>query len=286
MASAITVPGMLTSSRKRSFLIPREHGAWGMLLVPLVAGAVAGQPSGGQALRVLLFATAALALFCLRTPVEAELGISALRPQDDAERRLVHFTIYFYAVVAGSALVALLIWARAFGLILLGAAAAVAFIAQVALRKLGRETRLNSQLTGAIALSSTAAGAYYLATGRMGTTAVILWFINWLFAADQIHFVHLRIHSARATSAGEKMRKGKSFLIHQAVSLIVLGLIWRAGGIPALIFAGFAPLFIRGWAWFLESPGPLQVRRLGQSELACAVVFGAGFIVAYNLRIG
>ncbi len=257
-----------------------------MLLVPLLAGAVAGQPSGGQVLSVLLFAMAALALFCLRTPLEAELGVSALRPQDEAERRLALFTVFFYAAAAGSALVALLIWARAYGLLVLGAAAAIAFILQVALRRLGRETRLNSQLTGAIALSSTAAGAYYLATGRMGTTAVILWFINWLFAADQIHFVHLRIHSARATSAGEKIRRGKSFLIHQAVSLIVLGWIWHAGWVPGLILAGFAPLFIRGLLWFLESPAPLQVRRLGQSELLYAIVFGAGFIAAFNLRIG
>ncbi len=256
-----------------------------MLLVPLLAGAVAGQPNGEQALRVLLFAMAALGLFCLRTPLEAELGISALRPQGDAERRLIHLTIYFYAALAASALVVLLIWAHAFGLILLGAAAAVAFILQVGLRKLGRETRLNSQLVGAVALSSTAAGAYYLAAGRLGATAAILWFVNWLFAADQIHFVQLRIHSARAMSTEERIRKGKSFLIHQAVSLVVLGLIWRADWAPRLVLAGFVPLFARGWVWFLEPPSPLQVRRLGLSELMYAIVFGVCFIIAYNIPL-
>ncbi len=256
-----------------------------MLLVPLVTGAVAGQPNGEQALKVLLFAMAVVGLFCLRTPLEAELGISAMRPQGDAERRLIHLTICSYAALAASALVVLLIWAHAYGLLLVGTAAAIAFMIQVWLRRLGRETRLNSQLAGAIALSSTAAGAYYLASGRLGATAAILWFLNWLFAADQIHFVQLRIHSARAVSAEDRIRKGKSYLIHQAVSLVVLGLIWRADWAPGLVLAGFVPLFARGWAWFLESPSPLQVHRLGLSELIYAIVFGACFIIAYSVPL-
>ncbi len=256
-----------------------------MLLVPLVAGAVAGQPNGEQALKVLLFAMAVVGLFCLRTPLEAELGISALRPEGDAERRLIRLTICLYAALTASALVVLFIWAHAYGLVLLGAAAAIVFVLQVSLRRVDRETRLSSQLVGAIALSSTAAGAYYLASGRLRATAGILWFINWLFAADQIHFVQLRIRSVHAMSAEERIHKGKSFLIHQAVSLVVLGLIWRADWTPGLVLAGFVPLFARTWAWFLEPPSPFQVRRLGLSELMYAIVFGGCFIIAYNFTL-
>ncbi len=224
MASATPILPLLARTRGRSFFLPREHGAWGMLLVPLVTGAAAGNPRGERIIWILLFAAIALGLFCLRTPVEAELEISALRPQNDAERRLIHYSIYIYTSIAVLPLAVLMLWARAYGLLLLGAVAAIAFLLQAVLKQLGRETRMNAQLTGAIALSSTAAGAYYLATGHFGPTAVIIWLANWLFAANQIHFVQLRIHSARAMTPGEKFRQGRDFLLHQAFSLLAPGI--------------------------------------------------------------
>ena len=118
----------LTRSRAGGFFLPREHGAWGMLLVPIVTGAAAGSPHGERLIWTLLFAAAALGLFCLRTPLEAGLGISALRPQNDRERKLVYYLIYLYACVACLPLAVLMLWARAYGLLLLGAAAAIAFL--------------------------------------------------------------------------------------------------------------------------------------------------------------
>jgi hypothetical protein len=272
-------------SRLRSLVWPREHGAWGMLLVPLVTGASVGNPHGERFLWVLLFAVVALGLFCLRTPVEACLGISPLRPQNDMERRLIHYSIYAYGSLAGLALVILIAWARAYGLLLLGAAAAAALLLQAILKRLGRETRMNAQLTGAIALTSTAAGAYYLAAGRLDRTAVILWAANWLFAANQIHFVQLRIHAARAVTPAEKIARGQGFLLHEALSLLLLGMAWRAGWLPGLALVAFAPVLFRGLAWFLESPRPLQVHRLGLSELLFALVFGGLFIAGYHIHL-
>ena len=58
-----------------------------------------------------------------------------------------------------------------------------------------------AQIIGAIGLTSTAAGAYYVASGTLDRTAVLLWIANWLFAADQIHFVQTRIRGQQLTSA-------------------------------------------------------------------------------------
>lgn len=283
MARGTSILKFLTSSRGRSLVLPREHGAWGMLLVPLVTGAVAGNASGERIIWVLLLAVAALGLFCLRTPMEAALEISALRPQNDGERRVVYYSIYIYASVACLASAALICWAHAYRLLLLGAAAALAFLLQSALKQLGRQTRMNAQLTGAIALSSTAAGAYYLATGRLDRTALVIWLANWLFAANQIHFVQLRIHSARATTLREKLRPGRGFLLHQAGGLLILASIWRAGWLPGLVLVAFGLLFLRGLAWFWESPRPLRVHRLGLSELLYTVVFGVFLIAGFHI---
>jgi hypothetical protein len=254
-----------------------------MLLVPLVTGAAAGNPRGERIVWILMFAAVALGLFLLRTPLEAGLGFSAIRPQNDAERKLIHYSLYTYASATALALAVLMQWAHAYKLLLLGTTAATALLLQAVLKKAGREGRLNSQLMGAVALSSTAAGAYYLAAGRFGRTALIVWLANWLFAADQIHFVQLRIHSGRPMTVGEKFHQGRIFLLHQAASLLLLGLIWRAGWLPGFILLAFVPLFVRGLAWFLAPPRPLQVHRLGVSELLYAVAFGMFFVVGYAL---
>src|SRR5260370_1692364 len=60
--------------RQRALIVPREHGAWGMLLVPLVMGATIGLLGGGHWAPVVLLTIAVLALFWLRTPAGSWLG--------------------------------------------------------------------------------------------------------------------------------------------------------------------------------------------------------------------
>ena len=49
----------------------REHGAWGILLVPLAAGVSVGLLAGGDGRSFVPFVLAALSLFWLRAPVES-----------------------------------------------------------------------------------------------------------------------------------------------------------------------------------------------------------------------
>ena len=57
--------------RRQALIVPREHGAWGMLLVPLVTGAGVALRDSDRILPLLLLLVAALTLFWLRTPVES-----------------------------------------------------------------------------------------------------------------------------------------------------------------------------------------------------------------------
>lgn len=272
--------------RLRSLAWPREHGAWGMLLVPLVSGAWMGLRTGERFSALILFSVAALALFCLRTPVEAWLETSPLRAQTASERRAVLYGMIFYASIA-SVVLALLLWrARAYGLLVLGGVVAATFVAQAVLRTLGRRARTLAQWTGAFGLTSTAAGAYYVVTGHLDSTALILWATNWLFAANQIHFVQLRIRAARATTRAEKFSRGRSFLAGEAVTALLLALAWRSGSLPGLAPLAFGPILLRGLLWFLRQPAPLEIRRLGWSELLHALAFGALLILGIQLHAG
>ena len=283
MSSLATGAYSLQTERLRSFVLPREHGAWGILLVPLVTGAWIGFSEGARVLPLLLFLTASLSLFCLRTPLEVWLGTSPLRVQSSIERWVVVYSIFAYATLAALAVGWLLWRERADGLLLVGGAAAMFFIAQAGLKRLGRGARMAAQLVGAIGLTSTAAGAYYVVTGRLDRTALTLWAANWLFAANQIHFVQTRIHGARAGGRSDKLSWGRWFLAGEMVTAVLLAAAWRLEYLPGLAVLAFVPVLIRGLRWFFQSNAPLAIHRLGFTELAHALAFGALFIVGFQL---
>ena len=158
----LTVP---QKERRRALVVPREHGAWGMLLIPLITGAAVGLLAGGHVAPVLLLTTTVLALFWLRTPVESWLGTSAVRVQTRQERRLVRGVILPLATIAAVSLGALLWQGKNRELMWIALIGGAAFAAQTVLGKLGRGTRMAGEMAGALALTATAPAAYCVATG-------------------------------------------------------------------------------------------------------------------------
>jgi hypothetical protein len=256
-------------------VIPREHGAWGMLLVPLVTGAVAAMRSNVNVSALVLFVLTAISLFWLRTPVESWLGTSAIKAQTKKERAYVVKVIASVGAFAVLGVAALFWSVPSRGLLLIGAVTGLAFAIQAGVKKLGRKGRMPAQIVGAVGLTSTAAGAYYVATGKFDRVAVALWLANWLFAGDQIHFVQVRIRSARAANFNEKMKQGWFFFCGQVVLIGVILAACRLGLFSALAAAAFVPVLVRGALWFVRRQRALDVHKLGFSELAQAVIFGA-----------
>jgi hypothetical protein len=107
--------------------------------------------------------------------------------------------------------------------------------------------------------------------------------VNWLFTADQLHFVWLRIRGARAAGWSEKFRVGWSFLAGNILLGGLLGLACYFRRLPEFTLIAFAPVLFRGFAWFAKKPQPIVVRRLGWTELVHALVFGALLIAAFSI---
>lgn len=262
-------------------LVPREHGAWGMLLVPLATGAVVARKIGMNAAALTLFAAATLSLFWLHTPLEAWLGTSAIKAQTRAERRSVIKAMALISGVALAALGVLFTTGHARGLLVIGAVSCVAFAAQALVKRLGRGGRIPAQIIGAIGLTSTAAGAYYVASGRLHATAIALWVANWLFAADQIHYVQVRIRGSRLASFAEKLKRSREFMVGQVVLLATLLAAATSGIVSWIVVAAFVPALFRGVVWFFRGALPMDAHKLGFSELAQAIVFGVMLSAAF-----
>lgn len=106
---------------------------------------------------------------------------------------------------------------------------------------------------------------------------------NWLFAGDQVHFVQVRIHSSRAATATEKLRQGYTFATGQILLLAALIALCRMNVFPYAVAFAFIPVLLRGTVWFIRARQPLDVHKLGFSELAQALIFGALLCVAYRM---
>jgi hypothetical protein len=282
MAAAALKPVPVTPARFRSLVIPREHGAWGLLLIPLVTGACAGLAVAQNWMSLAEFTVAALALFWMRTPVESALGTSPMRAQSASESNRLLLAIAALGSVAMACITALLWNGADRGLLVLGAVAAVAFVAQALVKRLGRSARMPAQMIGSLGLTAAAPAAWYVLTGQLDARAFGLWLANWIVAGNQVHFVQLRIHSARAARLREKFLRGRWFFLGQLAMVAALVFAWRVHLLPGLALVAFLPLLARGFLWFISGAQPLTVKRLGWTELAHGVAFGLLLIAAYR----
>lgn len=278
MASTLeTIP----AARRKALIIPREHGAWGMLLVPLASGAAVGFLHGSNTGAFVLLLTAALALFWLRTPVESLLGTSPMKAQNLPEEMLSLKIALLLTAISSLSLTALLWGGKNLILLAIGAVAFVAFGLQLLARSISRKYRMAAQMIGAAGLSSAAAAAYYVVTGRFDATAGALWLANWIFAGDQIHYVQLTLHYSRVNGFVERLYRGLGFFFGQVIMFAAVFGACSVGVLPKLVLLAFLPVVVRGVVFFFKKPAPLALVRLGVSELIQSVSFGLLLFVSF-----
>jgi hypothetical protein len=278
--SAATGIRDVNPSRTKALVIPREHGAWGILLVPLVTGACVGFLHGSGMAQLVQFLTAALALFWLRTPVEILLGSSTLHAHTVEEKKILWQATIITFLLAAIPLYLLLRSGQHRGLLFIGAIAGFAFAIQACVKLFGRKMRMPAQMIGAIGLTSTAAGAYYVVTGRIDLVAFSLWVANWLFACDQIHYVQLRLHSSKIAGVRNRFFRGWVFLIGQFLMLAAVACL-SLTHLPLAALIAFAPIVVRGMFWVFQKQETLDLQWLGITELLHAITFGVLVITSF-----
>ena len=252
-----------------------------MLLVPLFTGAAVGFGHGSNAAGFILLLTASLGLFWLRTPVESLLGTSPIRAQSVPERWLTIKFSFAIATICAVTLCALFWGGKNLGLLAIGGIAALAFALQILARSISRKYRMLAQMIGAAGLSSSAAAAYYVVTGRFDQVAGALWLANWIFAGDQIHYVQLTLHYSRVRGLAERLYRGLGFFFGQVVMFAAVFGTCSVGVLPKLALFAFIPVVVRGLWFFFKKPVPLALMRLGVSELAHSVFFGLLLFVSF-----
>jgi YwiC-like protein len=280
-ANLLTFP----QTQMRKILVPREHGSWGMWLLPLFSGAFVGLASATQdaALPVFWFCVAAAAAFLAYQPLEALLGLSALRARTSAEKNLALAWTVAAAALGSYAIFRLVHLGRA-GVVWFAAMALASFGVRWAFGKT-RAFRASKQIIGAMGLTAAAAGAYYVTTGKLDATALSLWAASWLFAAGQIEFVQLCIRTAAATSRAQKIRAGMLVFVFHLTLVAMAVIATQMNLAPALLSVAFVPALVRMVIWGVTRPQKINFQALGFAELFQNILFACLLAAAFLVRL-
>jgi hypothetical protein len=267
-------------------LVPREHGAWGLWLLPLISGVAVGwgarSTDSGPA--IVWFFVCAASAFLVHQPFQAWLGRSPSKARSTEERRIALAATLVLLSLSGLSLIALAFSGRSlmFMLVALAGGCFLANMLMAGMRK--RWLRAPAQIIGALGLTSTAAGAYYAIAGTIDARAALLWLGSWLFASAQIAYVQLRLRAASAGSPTEKLSAGwKVYLLHLALPMTA-AIAAMSGAVSWLLALAFVPAAARLIVWCLSPPARVRVHRLGFTELAQNVIFAALLVAALLLR--
>jgi len=244
-------------------LLPREHGAWSMLLLPFAGTAILLHPAPGRL--VAAFALV-LALFLLRGPLiilaRQQWVWRTPREETAAARR---FVAVGGVVAAACAVIAVPrpAWPLA---AVCGFAAALLMSISILLAVRNRQHSVAFQMVGAVGLAGSSLVAA-LSSGAIPRWAWLLWAASALHGAAAIPLVHARL-ALRRRQTPSLWRAGAGVLATLAAAAAAISS-WLA---VALLFSAT----VHGAEWLsLRSPGAGQapLTRLGLRLMAGSVVF-------------
>ncbi|MBI4061755.1 MAG: YwiC-like family protein [Elusimicrobia bacterium] len=258
-------------------MLPREHGSWALLIVPIAVGLL-GAPIVSP-VAAGLFVLGALAAFLLRTPLQALLA----RPGD---RRALGWLAFYSLLTAGTffPLIALL---GCWKLLLFAAPLAALLAYNAAPNGSGRRLSALNEAAGVLGLCLGAPAAVYAASFELGPRAWSLWllcsafFLGPIFHVKMAALQHRAVGDPAALPRLERMRRLSA--AYHGAALAAVGFWAASGGLPAAALIPFGAALAKTLARGFRAPERVDFRSLGYAEVAYSVLFvvviGAAFVL-------
>jgi hypothetical protein len=253
-------------------IIPKEHGAWAVLLVPV---AVAASAAGTFPPDLILLTLSMLAVFMSHIPAQNLLGNMPGQPHNREKMRQSRFWAAIY-LVAGAVFVAPLLAKGLWLLMAFGVLGAVGFFGNLFLTRRSHKT-VGSDLVAVASLTLSAPAAYYVASGSTGRVAVLLWVLNTLFFGCSVLYVHMKIRVAGLQKPElrcvEKLSLGKLNVLYHVAVLSVVGIMALEHYTAQFAFLAFVPMSIHAVYGTLKLSGRVRFRNIGLLLLGQSVLF-------------
>lgn len=252
--------------------IPRQHGAWWVLLLGYVLGVAVGD--------ALVPAALLLPIVLAVLPLRHTALLWLRTPPDSDRRRALAWPLAGYCVLLLAPLFPLLLVYQRWTLAPLGLVAGSLGLATAWLEWHDRDRTLGGELLGMLGLSTVIPAAACAAGHDLGPALVGLWLLGAMNFCGSVLHVRFVVRGARADS-------GHAGAVSLAYHGAMVGLAWGLGVwglVPNLAVWALLPAAARA-AWAALKPGGrrLSVRRLGFEELAFAAAFTLLAAVAFRL---
>lgn len=263
-------------------MIPKEHGAWGMLLTTFFIGAFSASAFSPA---VLIFGGASLSYFLLRAPILALKDARWQKSYKAGTRKAFLWFIVYSAMMAVFGIPLFLVYKKwplliffALSLPLLGIHTAFSS---------GDFRSVKNELVSFAALSMTAPLAYYVATDELALRTFSLYVVCFLYYSATIFYVKMNV-TARvrkndlATLRG-KLSVASTALTYQCGALFVILVLGIAGIAPPSAYVAFLPSLWKTAARALNLQEQVPIRKIGWTEVLHGVIFAVITIASYRL---
>ena len=271
---------MSLNSSSSSWFLPREHGAWGIVLIPFLT-AVATAARAGFVVWVAL--AAVLLIFIARYPLEILLIPGAhLRAGRPARGRVWRFFWMYSAAAVLAGLSLLFVW-RLTDLLWLGLAGGAIFLLRVWFGRRGEDRSLIAEVFGTAGLTLTSLVGWVAATGRVDSAGLLIWLLNCAFFCSGILYVKARIRARQLGQNTAGCNEVSCALVFQLFLFAFVAALGAFEWVSPLMVVPFALAAARA-AWGLYGrQRPFALRRLGWSEVGLSLVFAVFVAASFHL---
>ena len=268
-------PARRPASGKSEWLcLPREHGAWGMLLFPFVSGALL---AGNMTPAILPALLAAVAVFVARAPIVILLR---KRPEAPAARR----TLWLAAAVLAVCGTWLLFVVPAAWLAFLGATGSLLVVVHVRAVIRGRQHAVPLQLAGAAGLTLSGALAYLSGGRQPDMILLLLWLAQTVHYTGSVLKIHAVIEGRKQKSVVTMDRPRKRGAAVWVGVQLAFAAAFCIGGFVLLGIALLIPCLLHGFDLLtIDDPRKRKtpLRTVGFRELGISAAFSA--LVVFGL---
>ncbi|OFV98483.1 MAG: hypothetical protein A3F68_06960 [Acidobacteria bacterium RIFCSPLOWO2_12_FULL_54_10] len=274
------------ASRNR-LMFPREHGAWGMVSLPFLAGMfVAGN---WMNLRTLAAALVIYAVFLLREPLlyfwrahsaKSKFGSTnpavAISSEEHNLRNSALISLIAYGLIAAVSGANLLTVLNLAPLFLIALGASVLMLVALYFTVHNRQRNPFLQIAVALGLTSSSLLAYLAGKGQWDESAYWIWLLSAANSGVSITVVHARLETLLAFRKPELATvasRRNAWIAQASLYVLLLGLLLI--GKPWLTIPFVPPVLLHSWElWCLRSgPQKLSMHQVGWMQLGGSVSF-------------
>ncbi len=265
-------------------LIPKEHGAWAIFILPYFVGATVG---GGISGRGILGFFGIILLFLSRQPLNLILKMyfSEVRLQRIKRGELWQAFLLFLGGGVGI-FFWLIVRNRLGDLIKIGLIALFLFLFHTYLALYRKERTLFGELLGVALLAISAPVGVVLSGGKLSRGTLILWLLNVFYFAGSIFYIKMRKKAVRARkkipSFPFNINLVKECLTYIVLLIIILVLLVFTKSVPVLVPLAFIPMVIYTlWGIIVLRP-KFEIMKQGLVQTSLALIFSVLIIIFWR----